>query len=346
MSGSEEDGRKEEDPFWEIALNYDGSDNSGYNKHDGDKGDGDSDEEDDAIFGGKAKIYHLPNSSISLELAPLASDDGIWSPVGDHAWYSSALLTRLILQGISAVNNEDDDGENEKGIKVVDDLTGTIGLDQFEAGKDIRILELGSGAIGLPGISFAAALSQRPELFPSWTVSLTDNDMSVLKQLESNIRSNIAPNKINLSSTGNGVESPGKKSVNVEYLDWDIESNDKNDENDKKSKRNNPDALLSADIVVGSELVYTRETGLALVKILFALLDRNPAVKIWIVQVTDRYGWKEIVIPALESKKKIRIEKIALAYEVHEIASTMIPMGAALDRYAFGAFCISNTTNK
>eukprot|EP00533_Pseudo-nitzschia_delicatissima_P012326 CAMPEP_0197269730 /NCGR_PEP_ID=MMETSP1432-20130617/5981_1 /TAXON_ID=44447 /ORGANISM="Pseudo-nitzschia delicatissima, Strain UNC1205" /LENGTH=344 /DNA_ID=CAMNT_0042734935 /DNA_START=101 /DNA_END=1135 /DNA_ORIENTATION=- len=343
MSGSEEDGHEEQDPFWEIALNYDGSDNSGNYKHGDDEGDGDSDEEDDEIFGGKAKIYRLPNSSLSLELAPLASDDGVWSPVGDHAWYSSALLTCLILQGMSAVNNEDHDGDNEKGIKVVDDLTGGIGWDQFEAGKDIRILELGSGAIGLPGISFAAALSQRPELFPSWTVSLTDNDMSLLKQLESNVRSNIAPNKINLSNTGDGVESLGKKSVNVEYLDWDIESNDASDENVKKTKRNNPDALLSADIVIGSELVYTRETGLALVKILFALLDRNPAVKIWIVQVTDRYGWKEIVIPTLESKKNIMIESIPLTYDVHEIASTMIPMGGALDRYAFGAFCISNT---
>lgn len=332
MSGSEEDGRQEEDPFWEIALNYDGSDNSGYKKHDGDEGDIDSDDEDDDVVGGKAKIYHLPNSSISLELAPLASDDGVWSPVGDHAWYSSALLTCLILQGTLVVNKEDHDTE-----------TGGIGLEQFEAGKEIRILELGSGAIGLPGISFAAALSQRPELFPSWTVSLTDNDASLLKQLEANVQSNIASNKINISSTDDGVESSGKKSVNVEYLDWDIENNDDNNDNDKKSKSNNSDALLSADIVIGSELVYTEETGLALVKILFALLDRNPAVKIWIVQVTDRYGWQEIVIPALESKKNIRIETIPLTYDLHEIASTMIPMGGALDRYAFGAFCISNT---
>ncbi len=364
MSGSEDDGRQEEDPFWEIALNHDGSGklNNALDNHNGDEGDSDTDE-DDPVIGGKAKTYHLPNSSISLELAPLASDDGVWSPVGDHAWYSSALLTCLILQSTVLLVNSDDctsttsttTGENNPD--ALGNFAGGIGMDDFEAGKEIRILELGSGAIGLPGISFAAALSQQQERFPSWTVSLTDNDESLLKQLQTNVHSNIAPNKLFLSSTDNGAELTETRRVNVEYLDWDIgnygDDNDNDDDDDENKSESdivmvqgsNPHRLLAADLVIGSELVYTQETAIALVKILLALLDRNPAVKIWIVQVTDRYGWKEIVIPALESKKTVRIENIPLSYDIHEIASTMIPMGGALDRYAFGAFCISNEDN-
>ena len=355
MSRSEENGQREEDPFWEIALNYDGRgkvfDNFSDDKHENDGSGGDTDPEGDHMLGGKAKTYHLPNCSISLELAPLASDDGIWSPVGDHAWYSSALLTCLILQGTSMMNGkedlEDSGKEEEKGRNDISRLSGGLGLDEFGLGKDLRILELGSGAIGLPGISFAAALSQRQERFPSWTVILTDNDKSLLKRLEANVRSNVNSNKILLSNNGDRIESLENRNINVEYLEWDLERNDSDNNEDGNDKiiesKSTHDRLLSADIVIGSELVYTRETAIALVKVLFSLLDRNPAVKIWIVQVTDRYGWKEIVIPALESEKNISIENIPLTYDIHEVASTMIPMGGALDRYAFGAFCISNT---
>jgi predicted nicotinamide N-methyase len=354
MSQSDEDGRREEDPFWEIALNYDGRGQVA-NAFDNDD-DGDSDGEEDHALSGKRKTYHLPNSSVSLELAPLVSDDGVWSPVGDHAWYSSALLTCLILQG-TAKMNEEDDGNNDSDSSdnkrtILDDITGRIGPDQYGIDNDIRVLELGSGAIGLSGISFAVALAQRQDLFPSWTVSLTDNDNSLLKQLEANVRYNIVSENIVLSSTDDATESSGNKNIEVEYLDWDLRcdgdsEDDENENDDEKFKNNNnQERLLSADIVIGSELVYTGETAHALVKILLTLLDRNPAVKIWIVQVTDRYGWREIVIPALECDKNINIENIPLTYDIHEMASTMIPMGGALDRYAFGAFCISNASKR
>jgi len=350
MSRSDEDGRNEEDPFWEIALSYDGRGqivDENEDNHDCnilDDNDGNDNDEDHALSG-KAKKYHLPNSSVSLELAPLASDDGVWSPVGDHAWYSSALLTCLILQGTAKLNEEDGvDGSGDRRDgkrRILDGVRVDMARFQKEATSGIRVLELGSGAIGLPGISFAVALSQQPELFPSWTVSLTDNDRSLLKQLEANVETNILSKNILLSSDENRTESSENKQIKVEYLDWDLSDDDDLNEN-KKTNCKDREELLSADVVIGSELVYTRETALALVKVLLALLDRNPAVTIWIVQVTDRYGWSEIVIPALEREERINIESIPLTYEMHEVASTMIPMGGALDRYAFGAFCITN----
>lgn len=342
MAQPEEDGRREEDPFWEIALNYGGGGKVDH-RLDNSWVDSDSDEEDELVGGGKAKTYHLPNSSLSLQLAPLASDDGVWSPVGDHAWYSSALLTCLILQGTSMTNTIEDGAEGTRGNepKLFGDSTDGITLDHCGVDKNIRILELGSGAIGLPGISFAALLSRQKERFPSWTVTLTDIDRSLLRQLKANVRSNIASKQIVLSNSDD--ESLENGAINVKFLDWDIERKDSEDNDDGNGESSR---LLSADIVIGSELCYTRETADALVKVLLALLDRNSAVKIWIVQVTDRYGWKEIVIPALESEPNITIETIPLTYEIHEVASTMIPMGGALDRYAFGAFCISKDLSR
>eukprot|EP00536_Pseudo-nitzschia_multiseries_P007169 jgi/Psemu1/239981/estExt_Genewise1.C_1650036 len=309
MSRSDEDGRRRsdeerieiepEDPFWEIALNYDaayGGDRARPYRYDGSDRDG-------ASAGGKVTNYSLPNCSVTLELARLPPEDGVWSPVGDHAWYSSALLASLILQGNSNNNNNKD---------IINPLDKSNSKSNSES-ESFRVLELGSGAVGLSGLSFAVALSLQRERFPSWTVTLTDNDASLLKQLETNVRSN---------------------------------------------QQKHRERLLSADVVIGSELAYTHETATALVTVLLALLDQNPAVQIWIVQVTDRYGWSEIVLPALEARRRrsettgvesemeseieIEIESIPLTLDVHETASTMIPMGGALDRFAFGAFRIAN----
>mmetsp|Transcript_30524 Transcript_30524/g.65501 ORF Transcript_30524/g.65501 Transcript_30524/m.65501 type:complete len:358 (+) Transcript_30524:283-1356(+) len=349
-SDNNKDGTPNEDPFWEIALNYDahgrnfcGDDDS----HDGGGGDYrlEHDQNNDHARGGRMTKYHLPNSSVCLELAPLVSDDGIWSPVGDHAWYSSALLTSLIVSGGEATEDR-----SILGGFVADPTGRCSSNDNNNRNKNndgsFRVLELGSGAVGLSGMAFAAALSQHPERFPSWTVTLTDNDESLLKQLETNVRSNVLSKNIVLSGAVVAAESestrqPAEKNMRVEYLDWDLPGDDDND-SDNDTRTRHREHLLSADVVIGSELAYTSETATALTRVLFALLDKNPAVQIWIVQVTDRYGWSEIVVPALESRANTIVEGIPMSCDVHETASTMIPMGGALDRFAFGAFCIRN----
>jgi predicted nicotinamide N-methyase len=344
MSADDDHGRREErqaedDPFWNIALNCDA--NGGQTYTSGSIIDDDCSDDDGENFalGGKITKYALPNSSVVLELAPLAAEDGIWSPVGDHAWYSSALLTSLILQGAS-VPSEESNEDTEKNYGSNPNGNGIGILANVSAGPEhdtVRVLELGSGAVGLSGIAFAVALSQQYDRFPSWTVTLTDNDKSLLKQLAANVRSNNFSEEIVLPhSDGIADNQPFSetKSICVEYLDWDVDSDD-----ERWSSRNH---FLAADVVIGSELAYTHETATALVKVLSLLLDNNPNVQIWIVQVTDRYGWSEIVLPAMESRKNTRIESIPLTYDIHAMASTMIPRGEALDRFAFGAFRISN----
>mmetsp|Transcript_16515 Transcript_16515/g.45511 ORF Transcript_16515/g.45511 Transcript_16515/m.45511 type:complete len:364 (+) Transcript_16515:227-1318(+) len=357
MPRSDEDVRQrdvDEDPFWEIALNSYAAygDEVCSCDSDGDNDDCSRDEKEaEALLGGKVTKYSLPNSSVTLELAQLPPEDGVWSPVGDHAWYSSALLTSLIFQGKICIANKEKSGIEDEKCNRIDTKTGALASVATDTGgidspidKSIRVLELGSGAVGLSGISFAVALSQQKERFSSWTVTLTDNDTSLLQQLEANVRSSIRSENIDLSSNTTCDNGPsGNKSIEVEYLDWDLDVESENDEDiDSDAKRRHREHLLSADVVIGSELAYTHETATALAKILLTLLDKNPALEIWIVQVTDRYGWLEIVVPALEAQANIEIESIPLTFDTHEMASTMIPMGGALDRFAFGAFRIRN----
>jgi predicted nicotinamide N-methyase len=333
---------KEDDPFWEIALDHDHRYES--------RGQIYCFDHDDTVpLQGKITKYQLPNSSVSLELAPIATEDGIWAPVGADAWYASALLTVLVMREVSLRKEDTDDDED----RIFNERI--VATSSNRKNSNIRVLELGSGAVGLSGIAFAAALSQQETRFPCWTVTLTDNDKTLLKQLEENVLSNMS--NIIPSRDKNVL---GNRSIQVKHLDWDDDDDDDDsndsysvnndddddDDDDDEFKSNNKD-MLSADIVIGSELAYTEETANALVKIILKLLERNPNVQIWIVQVTDRYGWSEIVIPVLESKKNnhIKIENIPLTCDIHEKASKMIQMGGVGgvgDRFAFGAVCISN----
>ena len=323
---------KEEDPFWEIALDHNKYESRGRQVYC-------FDHDDTVPLQGKITKYQLPNSSVSLELAPIATEDGIWAPVGADAWYASALLTVLIMREVSLRKEDTDEDEDRIFNKRI------VATSSNRNSNNIRVLELGSGAVGLSGIAFAAALAQQETRFPCWTVTLTDNDKTLLKQLEENVLSNMS--SIIPSSDNNVSEN---RSIQVKQLDWDDDDDSyfvSSDDDDDDEFESNNKGVLSVDVVIGSELAYTEETANALVKIILKLLGRNPNVQIWIVQVTDRYGWSEIVIPVLESQKNnhIKIEKIPLTCDVHEQASKMIQMGGVGgmgDRFAFGAVCISN----
>jgi hypothetical protein len=182
----------------------------------------------------------------------------------------------------------------------------------FHSGDECVVLELGSGAVGLSGLACAAALAKSAT--HSWKVVLTDNDPPVLEQLRRNMqhnRSKLIPN------------DDDSHQIVVQHLDW-------NDDREIDPK---------IRLVIGSELVYTQETALACTKLLLRLLQRNPKVSIWIVQVTERFGWTEICVPTLESSN-ISVRSIPITSEIHDMASTMISMGGTLDRHAYGAFCI------
>jgi hypothetical protein len=237
------------------------------------------------------KTYRLPSTSIALELRPLPKKRGVWSSLGADAWYSSALLSTILLNG-------------------------QIKFEYSATKREIVALELGSGAVGLSGFACAVALSSRALKAASSRVLLTDNDSDVLKQLGKNIENN----KSLISSNVN---------IEARHLDWADFT---------------PDLPETIDLVIGSELVYTNDTGSACAKLILELLKRHNKIKIVIVQVVDRFGWNEILIPKLE-EAGASIQAIHLSAETHATAMKLIPRGGTLDPYAYGAFEIQNESS-
>ena len=394
--------------------------------------------------------------TVTLELASLPmTEDGIMGPVGGDAWYASAILTTMILQDFNNKKEFDDDDDDEKEEEEGQDATllqPQLQLQQLVAkdrrrkfaacvgdgdggdGTDIgtgrsssrsrskreerffKVLELGSGAVALPGLSCAVALEtirqwrqkkqqqkiqkqhnqiqqtqkqhrkgdddtyhstdgnekaaarrrndgnkpnyddddESEDGVYSWQIYLTDNDPDVLEQLKRNVQRNMSKILPPFVPPHDGDEVKQQQQlqqqpeqekewnlkketpVKVSHLDWDVPNNgDGGDDNSK--------ILDGVDLVIGSELVYTESTGHALLKVLKQLLRKNRDVVIWIVQVFDRYGWTEIVVPGLESDPSVHIELYdTIPINTHQVASTLIPMGGTLDRYAFGAVCIKN----
>jgi hypothetical protein len=294
------------DEFWEIAMEQQERVES-------------SDDDDDNTEPSRRMRYKLPKhtntntTTTTLELQPLAAKDGIWIPLGADAWYASALLATMFFQ-----YQQDDKAESS----II--LTTSLLASNGRRSSPIKILEIGSGAVGLSGLACAAALRTNDDIQMPWTLTMTDNDPAVLRQLKDNVQHNLP--KLDLNDTNN--------KIHVESLDW----------NDDNVSTSHTTITRDVDLVIGSELVYSDETATACTKLLLRLLRDNPDIRIWIVQVIDRWGWLDIVLPALEAQGAT-VTSVPISFQVHEMACTMIPMGGTLDRHAYGAFSISNNNN-
>lgn len=293
----------------------------------------------------RAITYHIPlgrgcdnddddnkKSNVILRLSPLPPIDGVWSPVGAHAWYASAVLASLLLLWNPDHHHHDiyitRDVQTHPFDTLLASRTVSNSVDDHGGKQKTTIVELGSGAVGLSGFVCVLALQYWLKQWgrdnhaarERWRVLLTDNDGAVLDQLQRNLHNN----QSTIMPSGAMVD------VEVDAWDWNNEH--------PVSSQLSPDEVL---LVIGSELVYTQETAEACVQLLLRLLNKHPAVEIWIVQVTDRFGWWEIVVPTL-SKNHVCVTSIPILPEHHELACTMVPMGGTLDRHAYGAFCIHN----
>lgn len=342
------------------------------NSHDDDD---DSETGNDAST--KVISYRIPGvddvddcPSVILQLRPLPASDGIWSPIGADAWYASALLASLLLSKIvipapppaAVVHQECNSNTTGKSrSRRVDNdnllrhqhpfctilLPSTSSSSSDEGVRSCKtILELGSGAVGLSGFVCALALERHllrlqsaqaatenaksnPIHHHQWKVLLTDNDPPVLEQLQKNLDHN----RSKLSST-----SSSDRKVDVQVAAWHWKDHRPNDGSARLLTPPDDDDE-EVVLVIGSELVYTQETADACVHLLLRLLEQYPHLEIWIVQVTDRFGWWETVDPTL-LEHNICVDSIPIPAEIHDLATTMIPMGGALDRHAYGAFCI------
>jgi hypothetical protein len=400
----------EEDEFWNIALSLPSdpphhrrsisqssvNDNSDHNSNDDDiqkyddSADSDSinDDDDDNHATSPLTTYSLPTTPVTLEMRHLAPSDGVWSPLGAKAWYSSALLASMLLHALGD-DDETSSPSAKQNIATIGAANGKgedgsaslcrpmLFREEIRSKKSLTILELGSGAVGLSGMAMAVAMSRlRPGRtvadFPSSTVAnssaddpnggdsdvpktstiiLTDNDPSVLVQLKTNVNHN--QHSWATSSETNAMFAT--TTVHVKNLDWNHPSTiaqwTKEFEPEcpkggidyfSKIKEDPSESLTSnIDLVIGSELVYTDETAMACTKMLLHLLEAHPNISILIVQVTDRYGWDEVLVPRIHDFGA-SIQPLVMSTETHDLASTMIIPGGTLDRFAFGAVLIQN----
>jgi hypothetical protein len=398
----------EEDAFWNIALsipsdpphqrrsicqnsfnerNYDLHSSDGDIQEYDDSADSDSIDHDDDNETSPLTRYPLPTTPITLEMRHLPPSDGVWSPLGAKAWYSSALLASILLHALGDENATHSatqnciatigaaDGKGEDGSASL--CRQMLFRNDIPSKKSWTILELGSGAVGLSGMAMAVAMSRlRPErtvadspsntmansstddpngndsdVPKTLTIILTDNEPSVLVQLNTNVNHN--QHHWTTSSATKAMFAT--TNVHVKNLDWNDPSTIAQWNNEfeleypkgglNNGSRNNEDLSESLpstiDLVIGSELVYTDETAMACTKLLLHLLETYPTISILIVQVTDRHGWEEILVPRIHDFGA-SIQPLVMSTEIHGLASTMIIPGGTLDRFAFGAVLIQN----
>lgn len=278
----------EDDEFWRLALmsneqrkveaapNYD------------------DDEPDVTITQGankRLKTYNLPDD-ITLSVSNLAESEGVMSPLGAQAWHASSLLAAYLIHHKDSL------------------LRGTTVKDH-----DIHCMELGSGAVGLSGMTLAAVLNN---LYSDASVLLTDlaTERGVLETLQDNVSRNehVFPNI----------------DVRVQALDW----------NDFTDSEYVP-SLPPFDFVIGSELIYTTETAVACAAVVTRLLHDNPNLMILIIQVVDRPGFETHFLPLLRQEFDVCVEQ-PLDAELHDAASTIVAsvgdqLGGTLDRFAYGS---------
>jgi predicted nicotinamide N-methyase len=187
--------------------------------------------------------------------------------------------------------------------------------------QNVSCLELGSGAVGLSALALGLMLSQRQGMH---RVCLTDNEVHVLNQLKDNVETNVA----RIQSEHHQISLPN---FSFGMLDW--------------NESYNSDAFEELHLVVGSELVYTKETAEACASVVQSLLREHPDLLILIVQVTDRDGWNNVFLPTLRLDPNTVVEETPTDVSLHETASKMIRLGGTLDRFDFGACYISRKTN-
>jgi predicted nicotinamide N-methyase len=183
--------------------------------------------------------------------------------------------------------------------------------------QNISCLELGSGAVGLSAMALGLMLSRRQGMH---RVCLTDNVAHVLNQLKDNVETNVA----RIQSEHHQILLPN---FSVQMLDW--------------NEGYSSDAFEQLHLVVGSELVYTKETAEACASVVRSLLREHPDILILIVQISDRDGWSNLFLPTLRLDSNTLVEETPTDASLHETASQMIQQGGALDRSDFGACYIS-----
>jgi hypothetical protein len=116
-------------------------------------------------------------------------------------------------------------------------------------------------------------------------VCLTNS--TCLESVEDNVETNVT----RIQGEHHQISLPN---FSVQMLDW--------------NEGYSSDAFEKLHLVVGSELVYTKETAEACASVVRSLLREHLDILILIVQITDRDGWNNVFLPTLRLDSNILVE--------------------------------------
>ena len=308
-------------------------------------------------FGGESQ-QTMPPLVLELIPLPLLSENFEQMPVGARGWYASAILSAMMMMSYygeavgknHGANDLDDDptSTTKRGTDFLrEDLrracTAMLHSSPDDESKNNVFLELGSGTIGLGGMTLAWIVAQheyyaskRKDAFTSRNkIVMTDYDHDCLEQLERNAVG------VQKAFGGYFSKTESKESdlsdiipdIDVEKLDWN--------EYDQDQSPILPDAASSDDknsisFVCGAALVYMEDTA-ACVDQVAKILKRHPTAVVWVVQ-WPRDGWFNIFQQELQSNKfrshdlNIKLQKFGpksspdmFSTEIQQLAQKLMP---------------------
>jgi len=294
--------------------------------------------------------------SFKLVPLPLLTEDFQQTPIGARGWYASALLSAMMLisncSGSRVTkNNTDVVDDNEckyecdsvpKGIDLLrEDLKRACANEKkYNSNANNILLELGSGAIGLTGMTMAWIAAQyrldthnqqqpqhqKRQTYLKNKVVLTDYDCDCLAQLERNaigVRQKLREyfylsTGENINNMNNGynrvdISTDIVPEIDVLRLDWNEHDQYQfpilpysNSTSEQELKNNNLKGNRNnISFVSGAALVYTEATAVCADQV-SKILQLHPDCVIWVVQ-WPRNGWFDVFRQQLlSSRRRIR----------------------------------------
>jgi hypothetical protein len=274
--------------------------------------------------------------TLKLEQLPLLTEEGDQTPIGARGWYASAVLSAMLLCGHDTLHQD-----IFRPSSSVDDNTNNNADNVENLHQPTMMIELGSGVLGLVGMTLAWIMAQRG-CGPSTTIVMTDYDTEVLHQLDQNVKET----KRRLDEYFGEDAETRVPQLDLAHLDWNEYDQDQpllmrrrqpatndDDNNDDNNDDHQEERLYSISFVCGAALVYTEET-VACADQVAKILQLHPQAAVWVVQ-WPRKGWFHVFQLQLQQKHHCHIEKFSPSQDIHpyihELAKTFMPPQMDLD---------------
>ena len=259
-----------------------------------------------------------PPLVLELIQLPLLSESFEQMPVGARGWYASAILSAMVMMSYYGSSNQGLGDSASKMTKGTDFLREDLGRacssmlrsKANDGYKSNVFLELGSGTIGLGGMTLAwiaaqhehNAVKSKDAATRRNKVVMTDYDHDCLEQLERNAVGVRKAFREYFSAIGSNdtdiVDNDIIPDIGVEKLDW---TEYDQDQSPLLPDGANIDDENSISFVCGAALVYMEDTA-ACVDQVAKILKRHPKAVVWVVQ-WPRDGWFSIFQQELQSSK-------------------------------------------